>query len=258
MCGLTAPPVTTWCRLTSSVLQGGVTLLHIYRFGLLMVGLALVVSGCGAPGTVQASSPAGTETPAPAGSAQAQTPEPGVEMQRVPASGPGAAGTPAGQGPSEEQLKLLASLKSQGVAPDLSGGPWLNSEPLKLSDLKGKVILVEFWTFGCINCQHVIPSVRSWYNTYKDQGLVVIGVHTPEFDYEKDLSNVKAGLSRLDVPYPVVLDNDWTTWHAYRNRYWPAFYLVDKAGDIRYVHAGEGDYDRTEAVIQALLAENRS
>ena len=226
-------------------------MLYTYRFGLLMVGLMFLVSGCGVPGTVQALSPAGTETPTPAGSAQVQTPGPSVEMQA-------AGGTPAGQGPSEEQLKLLASLKGLGTAPELSGGAWLNSGPLKLGDLKGKVVLVEFWTFGCINCQHVIPAVRSWYNTYKDQGLAIIAVHTPEFDYEKDLNNVKEGLTRLDVPYPVVLDNDWTTWHAYRNRYWPAFYLIDKAGNIRYVHAGEGDYERTEEVIKALLAENRS
>ncbi len=227
-------------------------MLHAYRFGLLMVGLMLLASGCGAPGAAQALSPAGTEalTPTPAASAQAPAPEASVEART--------AGAPAGQGPSEEQLKLLHSLKSLGPAPELSGGAWLNSGPLKLGDLQGKVVLVEFWTFGCINCQHVIPALRSWYNTYKDQGLVIIAVHTPEFDYEKDLNNVKEGLTRLDVPYPVVLDNDWATWHAYRNRYWPAFYLIDKAGAIRYAHAGEGEYDRTEAVIKALLAENRS
>jgi thiol-disulfide isomerase/thioredoxin len=226
--------------------------LHAYRFELLLVGLMLLASGCGVPGTAQALAPAATGTPAPSDAAtpapvqpaQVQTPKAGVEA--------------AGQGPSEEQLKLLGSLKSLGAAPELSGGAWLNSEPLKLSDLRGKVVLVEFWAFGCINCQHVIPALRSWYDAYKDQGLVVIAVHTPEFDYEKDLNNVKEGLSRLDVPYPVVLDNDWTTWRAYRNRYWPAFYLVDKAGNIRYVHAGEGDYAHTEEVIKALLVENRS
>jgi hypothetical protein len=104
----------------------------------------------------------------------------------------------------------------------------------------------------------VIPSVREWYNTYKDDGLVVIGVHTPEFNYEKDLNNVKEALVRLDVPYPVALDNDWKTWRAYRNRYWPATYLIDKAGDIRYLHIGEGGYDRTQEVIKALLAEGSS
>ncbi len=100
--------------------------------------------------------------------------------------------------------------------------------------------------------------MREWYNTYKDDGLVVIGVHTPEFNYEKDLNNVKEALVRLDVPYPVALDNDWKTWRAYRNRYWPAMYLIDKAGEVRYLHIGEGDYDRTEAVIRALLAEDSS
>jgi hypothetical protein len=100
--------------------------------------------------------------------------------------------------------------------------------------------------------------VREWYNTYKDDGLVVIGVHTPEFNYEKDLNNVKEALVRLDVPYPVALDNDWKTWRAYRNRYWPAMYLIDKAGEVRYLHIGEGDYDRTQEVIEALLAEDSS
>jgi hypothetical protein len=100
--------------------------------------------------------------------------------------------------------------------------------------------------------------VREWYNTYKDDGLVVVGVHTPEFNYEKDLNNVKEALARLDVPYPVALDNDWKTWRAYRNRYWPATYLIDKAGDIRYLHIGEGGYDRTQEVIKALLAEDSS
>jgi peroxiredoxin len=104
----------------------------------------------------------------------------------------------------------------------------------------------------------VIPSVREWYNTYKDDGLVVIGVHTPEFNYEKNLNNVKEALVRLDVPYPVALDNDWKTWRAYRNRYWPATYLIDKAGEVRYLHIGEGGYDRTQEVIEALLAEGSS
>jgi hypothetical protein len=100
--------------------------------------------------------------------------------------------------------------------------------------------------------------VREWYNTYKDDGLVVIGVHTPEFNYEKDLNNVKEALVRLDVPYPVALDNDWKTWRAYRNRYWPAMYLIDKTGEVRYLHIGEGGYDRTQEVIEALLAEDSS
>jgi hypothetical protein len=101
----------------------------------------------------------------------------------------------------------------------------------------------------------VIPSLREWHNTYQDDGLVIIGVHTPEFEYEKDPANVKESLVRLDVPYPVALDNDWATWRAYHNRFWPAKYLIDKAGNVRYIKIGEGDYQHTEEVIQALLAE---
>ena len=101
----------------------------------------------------------------------------------------------------------------------------------------------------------MIPSLREWHHTYKDDGLVIIGVHTPEFDYEKDVEKVKEALLGLDVPYPVALDNDWKTWRTYRNRYWPAMYLLDKAGTIRYVHIGEGGYARTEEVIKALLVE---
>lgn len=104
----------------------------------------------------------------------------------------------------------------------------------------------------------MIPSLREWYQTYKDDGLVIIGVHTPEFSYEADLDNVKEALVRLDVPYPVAIDNDWKTWRAYSNRYWPAQYLIDKAGNLRYLHIGEGGYAKTEEIIQALLAEDLS
>ena len=101
----------------------------------------------------------------------------------------------------------------------------------------------------------MIPSLREWYQQYKGEGLVIIGVHTPEFSYEKDLDNVKAAVARLDVPYPVAIDNDWQTWRAYHNRYWPAKYFIDKAGNIRYIHIGEGGYQKQEQIIQALLAE---
>ena len=104
----------------------------------------------------------------------------------------------------------------------------------------------------------MIPSLREWHSTYQDDGLVIIGVHTPEFNYEKDPDNVKEALIRLDVPYPVALDNDYKTWRAYRNRYWPAMYLIDKSGNIRYIHIGEGRYDQTEEVIEALLTEDLS
>jgi thiol-disulfide isomerase/thioredoxin len=143
-----------------------------------------------------------------------------------------------------------------GVAPELHDGVWLNTEqPLKLADLRGQVVLLEMWTFGCINCQRVIPHVREWYETYKDQGLTVIGNHYPEFEYEADLANLEQAIAELNVPYPVLQDNDRETWSAYRNRYWPTTYLIDKQGVIRYVHIGEGHYAETEAAIQALLAE---
>ncbi|MCB9099212.1 MAG: redoxin domain-containing protein [Anaerolineales bacterium] len=162
--------------------------------------------------------------------------------------------------PTAEQLELLAGLDIKGVPPELNNEVWLNSEPLKLADLHGKVVIVEFWTFGCINCIHVIPSLREWHNKYADDGLVIIGVHTPEFGYEQDLDNVKDALVRLDVPYAVAIDNDWQTWRSYKKpfnqRYWPSKYFIDKAGNVRHIHIGEGRYDQQEEIIQALLAED--
>ena len=162
--------------------------------------------------------------------------------------------------PTAEQLALLADLDIKGVPPELNNEVWLNSEPLKLADLHGKVVIVEFWTFGCINCIHVIPSLREWHTKYADDGLVIIGVHTPEFGYEQDLDNVKEALVRLDVPYAVAIDNDWQTWRSYKKpfnqRYWPSKYFIDKAGNVRHIHIGEGRYDQQEEIIQALLAED--
>lgn len=153
------------------------------------------------------------------------------------------------------QAALLASLPSQGVAPELHNSVWFNGEPQTLADLRGKVVMVEFWTFGCINCQHVLPAAREWYTRYHDDGFELIGVHTPEFAYEKDLDNVQVAIANLGVTWPVAIDNDWATWRAYANHYWPAAYLIDKAGHIRLVKIGEGHYEYTETVIQALLAE---
>lgn len=154
-----------------------------------------------------------------------------------------------------EQLLLLDQLKSQGVAPELTNDTWFNSEPLQLANLRGKVVIVEFWTFGCINCKNVIPALREWHQTYADAGLTIIGVHTPEFSYERDLASVQEAIARLNVPYPVAVDNEWTTWRAYNNRYWPAMYVIDKQGHLRFLKIGEGGTDRVEKVIQALLAE---
>ena len=157
-----------------------------------------------------------------------------------------------------EQARLLASLPSQGAAPELNNQVWLNSKPLKLADLRGKVVMVEFWTFACINCQHVTPSLNALYTKYADKGLVIIGVHSPEFAYEKELKNVRAAIGEAKIQYPVAIDNDYATWNAYGNHYWPARYLVDKAGNIRLLQIGEGGYAQTDATIAALLAEASS
>jgi len=146
--------------------------------------------------------------------------------------------------------------KSGPKAPEIiPGGEWFNSEPLKVADLKGKVVLVDFWTYSCINCQRTMPYLRKWWTTYKDEGLVIIGVHSPEFEFEKSTKNLKKAISDFDLQYPIVQDNDFATWRAYSNRFWPAKYLIDKDGTIRYSHFGEGDYDKTEQMIQQLLKE---
>ncbi|MGZ9224407.1 MAG: redoxin domain-containing protein [Anaerolineales bacterium] len=149
-----------------------------------------------------------------------------------------------------------ASRPDLGPAPELTNDTWLNVDsPLRLADLRGKVVMVEMWTFGCINCQNVMPSLKEWHATYKDQGLVIIGNHFPEFSYEKDLANLKDAITRDDIQYAVAQDNDGATWQAYKNHYWPALYLIDKQGHIRYVHIGEGRYSETEENIKALLEE---
>ncbi len=132
---------------------------------------------------------------------------------------------------------------------------WLNSEPLTLEQLRGKVVLVDFWTYTCINCIHTLPYVKRWHEAYKDKGLVVVGVHTPEFPFERLTPNVQQAIERYGITYPVAQDNRYATWKTYNNIYWPAFYLVDKQGRIVYTHFGEGRYQETEAAIQKLLAE---
>ncbi|MEZ2297225.1 thioredoxin family protein [Variovorax sp. RCC_210] len=131
---------------------------------------------------------------------------------------------------------------------------WLNSQPLKLQELRGKVVLVDFWTYTCINCLNHLPYVKDWNEKYKDQGLVVVGVHTPEFAYEKSTRNVKDAIQRLQIKHAVAQDNSYGTWKAFKNQYWPAVYLIDKQGKIVYSHFGEGSYAATEKKIQALLA----
>lgn len=142
-------------------------------------------------------------------------------------------------------------------APPIAGiSDWINSPPLKISDLKGKVVLIDFWTYSCINCIRTLPYIKDWYAKYHDKGLVIIGIHTPEFDFEKNLANVKAAVKQRDIQYPVALDNQFVTWRSFENRYWPAHYLIDKEGKVVYTHFGEGAYDVTENNIRYLLGIN--
>jgi len=140
-------------------------------------------------------------------------------------------------------------------APEITNDTWLNAQPMSLSALRGKVVMVEFWTFGCYNCRNVEPYVKEWHRKYAGQGLVIIGVHSPEFRYEHDIEKVREYVSKHDIQYAVAIDNDFSTWNRFGNRYWPAMYLIDKGGVIRYVRIGEGGYTETERLIRTLLAE---
>ncbi|MEP7285467.1 MAG: redoxin domain-containing protein [Chloroflexota bacterium] len=143
-----------------------------------------------------------------------------------------------------------------GAAPELTNDTWINSDkPLRLADLHGKVVLLEFWTFGCYNCKNTLPAMKSFQDKYSDKGLVIIGDHFPEFGYERELANVQEFVKTEGIKYAVALDNDGAVWGAYHQRYWPTMYLIDKRGQIRYVAIGEHDYSRTEEAINALLSE---
>jgi cytochrome c biogenesis protein CcdA/thiol-disulfide isomerase/thioredoxin len=169
---------------------------------------------------------------------QASEKKPGGMMMMMSSTAPGAAAGPQ-------------------TMPDLSGAiAWINSPPLTGDQLKGHVVLVDFWTYSCINCLRSIPYVRAWAEKYKDSGLIVIGVHTPEFAFEKDQDNVRRAVGELKITYPVALDNDYKIWKAFNNSYWPADYLVDATGHIRFHHFGEGKYDESEQQIQQLLKEH--
>jgi thiol-disulfide isomerase/thioredoxin len=152
-------------------------------------------------------------------------------------------------------IQQMATASPNRPAPNITASTWLNSSPLSLDDLRGKVVLVKFWTFGCYNCNHVEPYVKAWCDKYKDQGLEVIAVHSPEFDYEKNINNVKRYIQKEHVTYPIAIDNDFITWRAYRNRAWPTIYLIDKKGIIRHQRIGEGGYTTMETMITKLLAE---
>jgi thiol-disulfide isomerase/thioredoxin len=173
----------------------------------------------------------------------------------------GAIGAPAGvpapiPGEVLPMTPATARLPVKGEFPSLGGATaWLNSPPLTPESLRGKVVLVDIWTYTCINWLRTLPYVRAWAAKYKDQGLVVIGVHSPEFPFEKDLENVRRSAKEMRVDYPIAVDSDHAIWRAFNNAYWPALYLVDAKGRIRFNQFGEGEYERTERVIQQLLAE---
>jgi cytochrome c biogenesis protein CcdA/thiol-disulfide isomerase/thioredoxin len=152
--------------------------------------------------------------------------------------------------------KPAGNLPVEGEIPSFAGATlWLNSPPLTPESLRGKVVVVDFWTYSCINCLRALPYVESWYQKYKDHGLVVIGVHAPEFAFEKDPSNVRRAVADLKITYPVALDNDYAIWQAFNNQYWPAHYFIDATGHIRAHHFGEGNYDESEQTIRTLLTE---
>ncbi len=163
---------------------------------------------------------------------------------------------PANQ-PTPAKPDLLATapvLPVRQPLPAFEGiSQWLNSAPLTLTDLKGKVVLVQFWTFACINCQRTLPDLVRWHQQYEAQGLQVIGVHTPEFAFERDIENVKSALQQEGITYPVPIDGDYKTWRAYNNNAWPHLYLADRNGILRYDHTGEGAYSETEQAIKILL-----
>ncbi|GAB7539608.1 thioredoxin family protein [Burkholderia sp. 3C] len=169
-----------------------------------------------------------------------------IAASRPPAFAAGTTGTTG----------LTAPAGIATTAPELAGiGHWLNGPPQTLASLRGKVVLVDFWTYTCINCIHTLPHVEAWYEKYRSQGLAVIGVHTPEYPFERSTANVGDAIGRFGLTYPVAQDNDYATWRAYGNQYWPAFYLIDQSGKIVYRHFGEGDYAQTEAEIVRLLGQ---
>jgi len=173
--------------------------------------------------------------------------------------GPASPWTETSKQPTTEVTNMAAGtieLPLEGEMPPLSGATeWLNSKPLTTTGLRGKVVLIDFWTYTCINWRRQLPYVRAWAEKYKEQGLVVIGVHAPEFGFEKNLDNVHWAAKAMRVTYPIAVDNDYAIWRAFENEYWPALYFVDAKGRIRHHQFGEGDYEQSERIIQQLLAE---
>ncbi len=160
-------------------------------------------------------------------------------------------------GRSDDAGSAAATIRiteSKSAAPEFTGlSNWQNSGPLTIASLRGKVVMVNFWTYGCVNCVNTLPHVKQLYAKYKDKGLVIVGIHTPEFPFERSASNVQAALKRHGITYPVAQDNNSATWSAYSNQYWPAQYIVDQSGRIVYSHAGEGAYEEIDRTVGKLL-----
>ncbi|MHB9102696.1 MAG: cytochrome c biogenesis protein DipZ [Sulfuricella sp.] len=178
----------------------------------------------------------------------------GVDAQSLLTTRSTKAQQPASELAPQESLRLQEGLSKPYAAPEFAGiEAWLNSNPLTMQKLKGKVVLIDFWTYSCINCVRTLPYITDWDSKYRDQGLVIVGVHAPEFEFEKKLDNVKAALAQHGIRYPVALDNKLATWVNFANRYWPAHYLIDREGKVVYTHFGEGKYAVTENNIRYLL-----
>ena len=213
-----------------------------------------VAIAAGAPTTAgttavaDASTSPAVATSAPAEATSAPTAAPGTPAPVT--SAPTAAAT------EPAVVETLPELPVLGTAPEFAGiTAWLNSEVLSMDELRGRPVLIDFWTYGCINCIRTLPHVRAWHDAYAPHGLVVVGVHTPEFQFEYVEENVREALPSRGVIWPVAMDNGYKTWRAYQNRFWPHKFLIDQEGRIRYHHIGEGAYQDTEKAIRALLAE---
>ena len=154
--------------------------------------------------------------------------------------------------------QTLVTESKAPLAPEISGGQWINSAPLTLKELRGRVVLIEFWTFACYNCRNTLPTIKMWDSRYRDKGLTIIGVHTPELDIERNLDSLRREIAALEIKYPVVTDNDYATWKAYKVEAWPTLFVLDKQGHVRWTHVGEGAYAQTEEVIEKLLAEKET
>ncbi len=225
---------------------------------LLAIGaLALVACGSASPPDAEPAT-----QPASQAAAAAPTTAPAATATKMPTAAPADTPTPvpskpaAQAQPSDSSLIVTPPTGNEQTVPEITGiASWINSDPLTFEEQRGKVLLVDFWTYTCVNCIRTLPFLKAWHEKYAEHGLVIVGVHTPEFEFEKDRQNVLEATEEFGLEWAVAQDNDFKTWRAFRNRYWPAKYLVDKDGLIRYTHFGEGAYDETELWIRGLLEE---